>query len=115
MDPRTIYFTQNSISDHFQADKWVPQEWRGRPIQEAVEEAKTLGKLPDGLVVNAVRLGDGRWFTLNNRTLYVACLAMVQVHPKDAGNSGTQKMNELLRNSGLPDGVLFDQVTLRTK
>lgn len=102
MDPFNILYSQDSIDAKFQSDESVPFEWRGRPISEAVEEAKILGKLPQGLQIRAVRLGDGSWVTLNNRTLYVAQQAeLANVHPIDAGDKGTNKLNQLLRNAGL--------------
>jgi len=102
MDPYDILFTQDSIDPNFQSDSNVPFQWRGRAIQEAIIEAMNLGRLPGGLEINAIRGGDGRWITLNNRTLYVAQEAsLANVHPIDAGVKGSHKMTKLLRDAGL--------------
>jgi len=73
-----------------------------------------LGRLPDGLELNAMRLGDGRWATLNNRTLAVARGAnLPAVHPIDAGPSGQSKYSSLLRESGL--SVPVEDAVMRCK
>jgi hypothetical protein len=65
-------------------------------MTEAVEEAKTLGHLPEGLELNVMRLND-EFVTLNNRTLLVAQEAgLLQVHPHDVGSRGLNKLNQLL-------------------
>ena len=40
MDPFNILYTQDSIDPKFQSDEFVPFQWRGRPLTEAIEEAK---------------------------------------------------------------------------
>ena len=45
-----------------------------------------MGRLPDGLTLEA-QLVNGEWVAANNRTLYVAQQAnLSQVHPVDNGN-----------------------------
>jgi hypothetical protein len=112
VDPFDMLFTQDSVGQTFGNDKLVPEQWRGRPISDAISEAKRLGRLPDGLNINAVRGGDGRWITLNNRTLYVAQQAgLSQIHPTDAGAKGSNKMLKLLKDAGLAGPV--ESVRLR--
>ncbi|VAW91397.1 hypothetical protein MNBD_GAMMA23-1066 [hydrothermal vent metagenome] len=112
MSPYDILFTQDTIDPYFQSEENVPFPWRGRAIHEAITEAENLGCLPGGLQINAVRSGDGRWITLNNRTLYVAQEANLKnVHPVDAGVKGTNKMTKLLRDAGLTAPV--ETVTVR--
>jgi hypothetical protein len=114
VDPFDILYTQDSVGDTFGRDEWVPEQWRGRPVSEAISEARRLGRLPDGLTLNAIRAGDGRWVTLNNRTLYVARQAgLLHVHPVDAGVRGHNKMRQLLRDAGLPGPV--EEVQLRCR
>ncbi|MCF6336505.1 MAG: hypothetical protein L3J84_00935 [Gammaproteobacteria bacterium] len=114
MDPFNILYTQDSIDPSFQSDKSIPFQWRGRPITEAIDEAKKLGRLPRGLQLNAVRGGDGCWITLNNRTLYVAQQAkLANVSPVDAGTKGSNQMTKLLRNARLAGPV--ETITVRKK
>lgn len=97
VDPWDILFTQKSFGATF-----ADGVWAGRTVQAAAELARTLGRLPDGLTLNAVRMGDGTWAALNNRTLAVARLAnLPNVNPIDAGASGLNKLRQLLRNSDL--------------
>jgi len=42
MSPFDIWFTQKSIAPNFRPDSFIPQQWRGRPISEAIAEAKEM-------------------------------------------------------------------------
>ncbi|XXX76642.1 DUF6531 domain-containing protein [Sorangium sp. So ce134] len=96
MDPWDILFSQRTISDVFQHGPWA-----GRPIAEAIEEARDLRRLPPGLELRVMQL-NGEWVTLSNRTLYVAQEAgLLQVHPTDVGPRGMNQMNKLL-DGGAP-------------
>jgi len=109
VDPFDIMFTQSNYGSTFSDGPWA-----GRTVQEAIEEARTLGRLPDGLKLNAVRMGDGTWATLNNRTLAVARGAnLPNVDPVEAGPKGLNKLNQLLRNSGLAGPI--DHAEMRCK
>jgi RHS repeat-associated protein len=100
VDPWDIMFTQGSFGATFAEGPLA-----GRTLESVAVEARALGRLPDGLTLNAVRTGQG-WATLNNRTLAVARMAnLPHVHPVDAGAKGFNKFNQLLRNSGLSGPV----------
>jgi len=80
-------------------------DWKGRPIQEAIEEAKLLRKLPEGLELRVMVMGfvddAGDWVdgyvTLSNRTLYVAREAgLTNVPIVDVGPKGLNQLNKLL-------------------
>ena len=91
INPFDILFSQDSVSHEFSDGPW-----KGRCITEAIEEAKALGHLPEGLELNVMRLND-EFVTLNNRTLLVAQEAgLLQVHPHDVGPRGFNKLNQLL-------------------
>ena len=54
----------------------------------------------------AMEMADGRWATLNNRTLAVARMAnLPSVSVVDAGEAGLNKFNQLLRDGGLSGPV----------
>jgi RHS repeat-associated protein len=111
VDSYDILYSQDSISDSFQNTKDVPERWRGRPVSEAIGEARRTGRLPEGLRLEAMRV-NGNWVTLNNRTLYVAREAnRLNVNPIDVGPSGLNRLNRLLRNAGLVAPV--EDVTVR--
>jgi RHS repeat-associated protein len=91
IDPFDILFSQDSVSHDFSDGPWA-----GRCITEAIEEARALGHLPEGLELNVMVVND-QFVTLNNRTLLVAQEAnLVQVHPNIVGPSGINKLNQLL-------------------
>jgi hypothetical protein len=97
VDPWDIKFSQSSYGAVFAEGPWA-----GRSLAEAIAEARALGRLPEGLTLNAMRMGDGSWVTLNNRTLAVARGAnLLNVNPVEAGGSGLNKLNQLLRSSDL--------------
>lgn len=99
VDPWEIMFTQDSVGARFAEGEG---KMAGRTLESVAAEARALGRLPDGLTINAVRMGDGTWATLNNRTLAVARMAnLPSVNPVDAGAAGTNKLVQLLRNAGL--------------
>lgn len=106
VDPWDIRFTQGNYGSHF-TDAPEVGRWAGRPVSEAVAEARLLGRLPDGLTLNAVSMNGGEyWATLNNRTLGVARQAnLANVNPVDAGAKGINKMTKLLKDSGLAGPV----------
>ena len=109
VDPWDILYTQPNYGRVFTEGPWA-----GRLVTEAIAEARLLGRLPDGLTLNAVRMGDGTWAALNNRTLAVARGAnLPNVNPVEAGASGLNKMNQLLRNGGLAGPV--DNAVMRCK
>ncbi len=91
MDPWDICFSQDSIGD-----KFAEGPWAGRPLSEAIDEARELGHLPEGLEIKVMQLND-QVVTLNNRTLHVAQQAnLVNISPIDVGPSGINRMNRLL-------------------
>jgi hypothetical protein len=100
VDPHEIMFTQDNYGPVFEDG-----DWAGRPLSEAIDEARLLGRLPDGLELHAMKIGiggDERWVTLNNRTLAVARQANLRhVHPTDVGPSGINTYQRLLSESGL--------------
>lgn len=105
VDPWDILYTQDSYASTFAEGPCA-----GRTVAEAAGEARRLGRLPDGLQLNAIRMGDGRWATLNNRTLAVAREAnLLNVDPVDAGDAGMNEFNRLLRDDDLP-GPIEDAV-----
>ena len=73
----------------------------GRSLDELIEEAASLKRLPDGLEVRAMKLND-EWVTLNNRSLYVAQQAGIPHVPVvDVGHKGINELNTKLKDSGL--------------
>jgi hypothetical protein len=105
VDPQDIWYSQDTIDAFFQDSPDTPARWRGRPIREALEDARRLGVLPEGLRIEAMRV-NSVWVTLNNRTLYVARAANLRnVHPIDVGPGGLNRLNRLLREAGLPGPV----------
>jgi RHS repeat-associated protein len=95
VDPWDIRFTQPTISGVFREGPWA-----GRTLDEAISAARRLGKLPEGLELNIIKIGDD-YFTLNNRTLYVAQKAnLPQVHPNIIGEKGLNKFNKLIKDGG---------------
>lgn len=75
--------------------------WKGRTLQEAIDEAKRTGKLPEGLELHADLIND-QWVAANNRTLFVAQEAgLCQVHP----TTGAGTLNSILKHlseTGIP-------------
>jgi len=95
--PFDIRFTQGSMESTF-----THGEWAGRSLDEAIEAARSLGRLPDGLSIEVMRLNDD-FVTLNNRTLYVAQQAgLNRVPVTDVGHSGLNKVMKLLKDIGVP-------------
>ena len=96
MDPWDIAFSQNSISNVI-ADG--PRA--GELVEDLIEEAADLGRLPDGLTLNVMELNGGRDIVaLNNRTLYIAQEAgLTNIHPNFQDN--INKLNKLL-DGGMP-------------
>lgn len=108
-DPWDILFTHGSVKPTFEHGPLA-----GRSLVEVAAEARSAGALPEGLELRAVRLGDGRWATLNNRTLMVARMAdLPQVHPVDAGSGGFNKYVKNLTAGGLEGPV--ENATVRCK
>jgi hypothetical protein len=96
VDPWDIWFSQ---------DNYGPKFSDGKPLTEVAGEARALGHLPDGLKLNVMQVNNN-WVTLNNRTLAVARMAnLPDVAINDVGVSGTNKLNQLLRDSGLVSPV----------
>jgi RHS repeat-associated protein len=96
MDPFDIAFSQTSISD---ALREGPRA--GETLESLIEEARSLGRLPDGLTLNVMELNGGRDIvTLNNRTLFIAQQAgLDNIHPTFTDN--LNKLNKLL-DGGMP-------------
>jgi hypothetical protein len=108
-DPWDILFTQSDYGATFTEGPWA-----GKTVEEAIIAARKLGRLPDGLTLNAMLMGDGRWAALNNRTLAVARGANLPfVEPVDAGDSGMNQFNRQLRESGLSGPV--ENATMRCR
>jgi RHS repeat-associated protein len=100
VDPWDILFSQNNFSPVFANGPWA-----GRTLAEAIAEARSLGRLPEGLELNAMLLND-QWVALNNRTLYVAQQAnLPNVNPNDVGPSGLNELNNKLKESDLPGPI----------
>jgi len=74
-------------------------------LQEAVEAARALNRLPPGLELKVIKVGDDV-FALNNRTLLVAQQAnLPHVSPTDVRGSGLNQFNKLTKEAGpLPAG-----------
>ncbi|WP_437874716.1 Hint domain-containing protein [Sorangium sp. So ce513] len=106
VDPWEIMYSQSSYASTF-----ADGPWAGRTIMEAIAEARRLDRVPDGLTLNAMRMGDGTWVALNSRTLAVARGAnLSNVNPVEAGASGLNKLRQPLRNSslvGLVEGAVM--------
>jgi hypothetical protein len=101
VDPWDILYTQGNY-----APKFAEGPLAGKAVADVAAEARLLGRLPDGLTLNAMRMGDGRWATLNNRTLAVAQRAnLPDVDLVEVGDSGLNKFNRLLRDAGLSSPV----------
>jgi hypothetical protein len=80
--------------------------WQGRAISEAIEEAKRLGHLPEGLTLHADLINDV-WVAANNRTLFVAQQAgLKQVHPV-RGDGVQRTILEHFRNNGIGTWIGF--------
>lgn len=72
-------------------------------MEVAAGEAARLGRLPEGLELNAARFGN-HWIAENNRTLKAAQLAnLPNVNPIDKGNETYNEIQKRLnRNPGTP-------------
>ena len=109
VDPWDILFTQSTYESFF-----TYEEFAGRTLASVAEEARKLRHLPPGFQIRAIRMGDGSWAALNNRTLAMARMANLQdVSPVDAGASGMNEFVKKLRESGL-SGPVRD-ATMRCK
>ena len=92
MDPWDIQFTQPTISDRF-----TDGPMAGTSLNDAIAQTKAAGKLPPGLELHVMELNGGQSLvTLNNRTLYVAQQAGIQVSPTMVGPEGINQLNKLL-------------------
>ncbi|WP_437951296.1 polymorphic toxin-type HINT domain-containing protein [Sorangium sp. So ce296] len=101
VDPWDVLYTQPTYGATFAEGPHA-----GRSLIQVAAEARALGRLPDGLTLNATRMADGRWATLNNRTLAVARMAnLPNVNPVDAGDKGFNIFQRLLRDGGLSGPV----------
>jgi len=98
-DPFDFQFTQESIGKTFNQGKW-----EGRSVEEAIQEAKRTGKLPEGLELKFERIMTGQgevWATLNNRTLYVAQQAnLTNINAVDMNGKGINQFNKLVSAEG---------------
>lgn len=75
--------------------------WNGRKVSDAIEEARRLGRLPDGLRIEAAEV-NGKLVAVNNRTLYVARMANLRDVPTvDNGGSTFKKLERNFRESGV--------------
>ncbi|MCA9591568.1 MAG: hypothetical protein KC657_40005, partial [Myxococcales bacterium] len=96
VDPWEIQFSQDSYGATFAEGSWA-----GRSLAEAISEARGVGALPRGLTLNVMEV-NGRWVTLNNRTLGVARQAnLSQVPVNNVGPSGINKLQRLLKGANL--------------
>jgi hypothetical protein len=86
-------------------------DWEGMTVDEMAMIARYLGRLPDGIRIEAVRqASDGRWVTLNNRSLMIAQRAELRNVPVvDAGAAGLNKLQRNYTASGI-GGPLEDPV-----
>ncbi|HEY2516909.1 MAG TPA: RHS repeat-associated core domain-containing protein, partial [Polyangiaceae bacterium] len=107
VDPWDINFTQTSYGPVF-TDPRSP--WAGRSVGDAIAEARLLEELPPGLDLRAMRMGDGSWAALNNRTLAVARGAnLSDVSVTEVGDEAMNEFNAKLSESGL-SGPVADAV-----
>lgn len=90
-DPFDILFSRNP--GNIQAtDTFIHGPWANRTLGEAVAEARQLGKLPEGLQLNATWLNEADMVTANNRTLWVAQEAnLTNVSVKGLGSNSVAK------------------------
>jgi hypothetical protein len=80
---------------------------------EVAAQARALGRLPEGLTLNVIEVNN-QWVALNNRTLAVARMAnLPEVAINDVGPRGMNKLQQLLRGSGLASPV--ENATMRCK
>lgn len=101
VDPWDIKYTQTSYGETFQNGQWAH-----RSVVEAIAEAQAKGSLPAGLELRAMRMGDGSWAALNNRTLAVARGAnLPNVSVTEVGAEALNEYNQKLRASGLSGPV----------
>lgn len=109
VDPWDVLFTHDTVDPKFEHGPL-----KNRSLESVAAEARELDALPEGLKLEAVRMADGRWAALNNRTLMVARMAnLQQVHPVDLGDAGFNKFVRNLTASGLPGPV--ENATIRCK
>ena len=78
--------------------------WKGRTLGDAVAEARRLGRLPDGLTLNATRWGaEETLVAANNRTLWIAQQARlrnVSVAGLESGSVAKTVTEHIARNGG---------------
>jgi RHS repeat-associated protein len=81
-DPNDILFSRDPAAINSSTTFGKLGPWANRTLGDAVEEAKALGQLPEGLTLNASWVvgpsGDVNMVTANNRTLWVAQQAGLQ-------------------------------------
>jgi hypothetical protein len=101
-DPFEMFFS-HPVS---QSDVFSHGPWAGRSLEEAAAEAKRLGRLPDGLEIEAQKLrlpnGDEIVVAVNNRTLLVARMAgLGNVPYTDRGGATFHKLQTNFRETGV--------------
>ena len=101
MDPFNILFTQNSISNVLSDGPRA-----GESLTDLIEEAKTTKKLPQGLELNITEFnypnGRSEYVTLNNRTLYIAQQANINVNPNIISSVKADNKLRKLLDGGFP-------------
>jgi hypothetical protein len=103
-DPWDIIFSHPLTPDRLEQLTHGP--WAGHTLDEAIAEARRLGRLPEGLAIEAQEVvlanGDRKLVAVNNRTLYIAREANLHDVPTfDRGGETFHKLQRNFRESGL--------------
>jgi hypothetical protein len=96
MDPWTIKFSRPVMP----GETFAHGPWAGQTVEAAIAEAMKLGRLPDGLTLEAQMVGNDM-VAANNRTLYVARQAnLANVSPVDNGGKTFKVIEAHFRKNG---------------
>jgi len=102
-DPSSILFSRNPAAINA-STTFEHGPWANRTLGEAVAEAQRLGRLPDGLRLNATWHGEAMdMVAANNRTLWVAQqagLRNVSVQGLESGKVAKTVMNHIIESGG---------------
>jgi RHS repeat-associated protein len=97
VDPYDVWFTHDNVDPYFEHG-----DLAGRDVRAVGAEARKLQRMPAGLRLEAMRMANGIWASLNNRTLMVARLANLRdVTVHDVGDAGANKFDKNLREAGI--------------
>jgi RHS repeat-associated protein len=113
VDPWDILFSHQLQGERnltFGTEETSNPIWRGRTLQEAADQARALGRLPDGLRIEAQEV-NGQLVSVNNRTLWVAQQAnLPDVEYTDLGGKTFHKLQTNFRENGLGRPLAPDEV-----